>query len=101
MRWAVGVHHSWIIGVKILVRNGNPKRSAFALIHRQCKRGQPAGTKYVRPGRITNRWPSSLSVLPEPSMTMKMAATDSWGIVNVSPGLHVMVITSNSGTGGV
>jgi hypothetical protein len=58
-------------------------------------------TLSVRPGRITNRCPSSLSVDPLPSMTIKIAGTDKWGMINDSPGLHVAGITSNSGTGGV
>jgi hypothetical protein len=60
-------------------------------------------TLSVRPGRITNRCPSSLSVDPLPSMTIKIAGTrtDKWGMINDSPGLHVTGITSNSGTWGV
>lgn len=46
----VWVDHGRIVSVKILMRNGNAERSAFAIIHRQRKRGAARGDE-VRPSR--------------------------------------------------
>ena len=46
----VWVDHGRIVSVKIFMRNGNAERSAFAIIHRQRKRGAARGDE-VRPSR--------------------------------------------------